>query len=316
MDARYQELIDKERAFWDAAGSTPKPQIWDDPVLQEIFFGAEERRLVERAAACGGRALEVGCGDGELALALARRGLRVTGIDLSEARIATARAAARAAGDGDNPRFIAGDLNIMPLPPGPFDVVLARDALHHIVELDALLERIDSVLAPAGRLMVFDFCGMVQAMRWCSAALYVLLPTDVPYNEKWRLRHRARPFLASQREKRAALERGAGSALHAEAPFEGISQEAIAPSIAARFEIVEHRTFLPFWWWLAPKLRLPRRLRPSVARMFRAWDDALQRMGARGAYFVLEARRRGPAHTPQGGSAGAAPALDATPHRS
>ncbi|WP_308197153.1 class I SAM-dependent methyltransferase, partial [Anaeromyxobacter sp. SG26] len=60
---------------------------------------------VERAAVmelCGGvagaRILDVGCGDGAYALALARRGARATGVDLSPAALARAGANARAAG--------------------------------------------------------------------------------------------------------------------------------------------------------------------------------------------------------------------------
>ena len=63
-------------------------------------------------------------------------------------------------------------------------------------------------------------------------------------------------------------------------------------AIARRFDIVEHRTFLPFFWYLAPKLRLGQ-LRHPIARAFRAWDGGLARAGlARGAYFIVEARRR------------------------
>ncbi len=46
----------------------------------------------------GGRLLDVPCGDGRLALELARRGLRMTGVDLSAQFLAAARDSARAEG--------------------------------------------------------------------------------------------------------------------------------------------------------------------------------------------------------------------------
>ncbi len=55
-----------------------------------------------------GSVLDVGCGTGELALALARRGLAVMGVDFSEAAIAKARAKAESA----NPE-ISGPLEFM-----------------------------------------------------------------------------------------------------------------------------------------------------------------------------------------------------------
>lgn len=286
--ARYQELARKEAEHWSGVTSGPEtPQIWDDPVLQEIFFGAEERRFMARAMQSGLRVLELGCGEGELATELARAGMRVTAIDLSAARIQAARSRATEVG----PRFTVGNLDIMPLPDGPFDCVIAHDSLHHIVELDRLLVEVERVLRPGGRLLVADFCGMVPPARALSALMYALLPTHMSYARKWGLRRRLPAFLASERQKRVALARGRGEALHESSPFEGISQESIVPSIARRFEILEHRTFLPFWWYLVAKLRLGG-LRQPVAHLFRRWDDGLLRLGVPGAYFVLEARRR------------------------
>jgi SAM-dependent methyltransferase len=295
MEAGYERLARREAEHWGAVTRDPEnPQVWDDPVLQEIFFGAEERRFLERAVASGPRVLELGCGEGDLAIALARRGLAVTAIDLSPERIR----AARAAGGAQGPEFLVGDLNTMELPAGPFDGVIAHDALHHVYALDALLGRVERVLRPGGTLLVLDFAGMGRVARALSAAILAVFPTYMPYARKWALRRRLGAFLATERDKRAALERGEGDTLHEGSPFEGISQESIVPAIAARFDVVEHRAFLPFFWYLAPKLRLGP-LRHPAARAFRRWDDALARARvARGAYFVVEARRTGAGAAP------------------
>ncbi len=290
MDERYAQLARREAAHWGSVTHDPEnPQIWDDPVLQELFFGAEERWFVARAATLGPRLLELGCGEGDLALELARRGRDVTAIDLSPERIAAARA--RVTGGG-GPAFVAGDLNYMELPAGPFDGVVAHDALHHILELDALLGRVERVLKPGGTLLVLDYAGLGRVARVGAAAVLAVFPTYLPYRRKWALRRRLGAFFATERDKRAALARGTGAPLHDASPFEGISQESIVPAIARRFEVIEHREFLPFFWYLAPKLRLGP-LRHAAARWFRAWDDRLQRVaGARGAYFTIAARRR------------------------
>jgi SAM-dependent methyltransferase len=287
---RYEELARREGAYWGSIdGDAGAPQIWHDPGLQEIFFGAEERRFVDRIAALGPRALELGCGHGELAIAVAERGLEVTAIDLSEERIAGARARA----PSGNPAFLVGDLNRMRLPDGPFDVVVAHDALHHLVDLDHVLAEVERVLRPGGALLVYDFRGMGKFWKALSAALYAVLPTRLSYAEKWRLRKGLAAFLEGERAKRAALEQGGGAALHPQSPFEGISQESIEPAIARRFDVIERREFCPFFFYLAPKLRLPAGLRLPVARALRRAEDVLRDLRlARGAYFVMECRRR------------------------
>jgi len=291
MDARYQELARKEAEHWGRGTYDPEnPKMWDDPALDEIFFGAEQRRLLDRATQCGPRVLELGCGDGDHAVELARRGLEVTAVDLSPDRIRLARERAAAAGVAVT--FLVDDLNTMDLPTGPFDCVLAHDALHHIYALDRLLADVGRVLAPGGRLLVLDFSGMSRGARALAAAILAVLPTYLPYARKWQMRRRLGSFLATERDKRAALERGGHTDLHEGSPFESISQESIVPAIARRFDVVEYRRFLPFWWYLAPKLRLGR-LQHPVARWFRRWDDGLERLRlVRGAYFTVEARPR------------------------
>lgn len=87
------------------------------------------------------RVLEVGCGKGELTTALAAAGYDVLGID-------------PAAPTGDRFRRLKlEDLDETET----FDAVVAGRSLHHIRDLDAALDRIVSILAPAGVLVVDEF---------------------------------------------------------------------------------------------------------------------------------------------------------------
>jgi SAM-dependent methyltransferase len=84
------------------------------------------------------RVLEVGCGRGDLARALARTGHRVVAID---------------------PHAPAGDLFRAATledfaDPEPFDAVVASLALHHVADLPGALDKIVSLLRPAGRLIL------------------------------------------------------------------------------------------------------------------------------------------------------------------
>jgi SAM-dependent methyltransferase len=84
------------------------------------------------------RVLEVGCGRGDLARALARAGHRVVAID-PDAPV------------GD--LFHATTLEDFGAPE-PFDAVVASLALHHVADLPGAVDKIVSLLRPAGRLIL------------------------------------------------------------------------------------------------------------------------------------------------------------------
>jgi SAM-dependent methyltransferase len=87
------------------------------------------------------RVLEVGCGDGTLALELAVVGYDVLAID-------------PVAPEGEIfRRTTVEELD----DPGPFGAVVASRSLHHVHDLDAGLDRIVAVLEPGGLLLVDEF---------------------------------------------------------------------------------------------------------------------------------------------------------------
>lgn len=94
-----------------------------------------------------GRLLEVGCGDGRLAQALAAKGFRIVAIDPD----ATAVDAARARGI-DAHRAAIEDFQAE-----GFDAVLFTRSLHHVVPLDAVLARTAGALEPGATVLVEDF---------------------------------------------------------------------------------------------------------------------------------------------------------------
>jgi ubiquinone/menaquinone biosynthesis C-methylase UbiE len=101
-----------QRAMW-ASGNYPE-------VARRIESVAE--LLAQRAgAAAGVRMLDVATGSGNVALAGARAGAEVTGLDLTPELLEAARA--RAAEAGLEVRFLEGDAEELPFEDGSFDVV-------------------------------------------------------------------------------------------------------------------------------------------------------------------------------------------------
>ena len=103
----------------------------------------------------GARVVEVGCGSGAVARALAGRPEvgEVVGVDPSPVFLARAR---ELAGDLPGLSFVEGDARALPFDAGFADVVVCHTLLCHVPEPAAALAEAWRILRPGGRLAVFD----------------------------------------------------------------------------------------------------------------------------------------------------------------
>lgn len=288
---QYNNYISREARSWGSVRPDPSnPQLWHDEQLFELFFGKEYRWLIHCAVSHGPDVLELGCGNGDLSLTIAKEGCRVTGLDLSSERIDRATFRAAEAGLSGRSSFSVADLNRVTLPERAYSCVVAHDSLHHIFHLDHLLSEVRKSLKPGGSIAVMDYCGMGYVRKIAAAGLAAILPTHQPYSVKWQSRKHLRSFLAGEQSKRDAISAGDSSVLHSESPFEGVSQLSLIQKLGDVFEPVQLKTFLPFWFYLAPKLRISARSRTAAGRIFRSLDSGLSALGVRGAYFTFEGR--------------------------
>jgi ubiquinone/menaquinone biosynthesis C-methylase UbiE len=102
----------------------------------------------------GARVLEVAPGPGYLAIELARRGLRVTAIDISHSFVRIAGDHARAAGVDLDVRH--GNASQLPCPDDAFDFVVCRAAIKNFSDPLGALNETYRVLAPGGRASIID----------------------------------------------------------------------------------------------------------------------------------------------------------------
>ncbi|MGW1148290.1 class I SAM-dependent methyltransferase [Streptomyces sp. NPDC002454] len=117
-----------------------------------------------------GEALDVGCGDGLLALKLTGRARRVTGIDASPEMIARSR---DRAGGRPGLAFVEGDFLTADLPAAGYDFVCSVTAVHHM-DFAAALTRMRELLRPGGTLMVVGLARESSPAEW--AALVAAAP--------------------------------------------------------------------------------------------------------------------------------------------
>jgi ubiquinone/menaquinone biosynthesis C-methylase UbiE len=132
-----------------------------DPLLFRGQLRALWRKTIDLARLQPGeQALDVGCGTGTLALAVARRmgrTLRVVGIDPSAQQVARARA--KAARRHATIEFQIAVIEQLPFPDQSFDVVFSTLMMHHLpapLKRQGLAETA-RVLKPGGRLVIGDF---------------------------------------------------------------------------------------------------------------------------------------------------------------
>jgi demethylmenaquinone methyltransferase/2-methoxy-6-polyprenyl-1,4-benzoquinol methylase len=133
-----------------------------DLITRVLSYGQDrrwKRRLVSMAAPAGDAAgivaLDLATGTGDIAFALARRGARVVGLDLTMRMIVLARA--KRSRNGANPSFLVGDMLALPFPERAFDVVTTGYGLRNVPDLTAAIDEIRRVLKPGGRVLSLDF---------------------------------------------------------------------------------------------------------------------------------------------------------------
>ena len=138
---------------------------WHTSLLGKFALWA---RLLDQAELSeGGKALDLGCGHGMVAVmtALRRPGITVTGIDLwrsvdqSHNTAAAAMSNAEINGVSDRVRFDTGDMTQLPYPDGSFQLVTASMAIHNIPTRDGrrlAITEAARVLAGGGSILIAD----------------------------------------------------------------------------------------------------------------------------------------------------------------
>lgn len=141
------------------------------------------------------RVLEIGCGEGGNLLPFARRGCKVTGVDMDRQRTEQARS------------FFSGHANAVfthcdfleyPLPGSEkdkFDIIILHDVIEHVARKEAFLAHVREFMAQGGVLFVafpawqMPFGGHQQICRsrFCSHIPYIHLLPNTAY--AWLLKH-------------------------------------------------------------------------------------------------------------------------------
>ncbi|MDE8343421.1 MAG: class I SAM-dependent methyltransferase [Acidocella sp.] len=162
------------------APTTIGPEVyvsWRAASLGAITEKIEQRLILEMMGELVGcRVLDVGCGDGALACAVALLGADVTGTDPDPAMLAIARARAEKA--GVHMTFLEARVDQLPFADASFDVVTSVTVLCFVPDAADAVREMARVLRPGGRLVLGELGRWnVWAMRrrvlgWLGSATW------------------------------------------------------------------------------------------------------------------------------------------------
>jgi ubiquinone/menaquinone biosynthesis methyltransferase len=134
-----------------------------DLITAVLSYGQDARwkkKLVSIAdVRPGERALDLAAGTGDIAFAVAARGAKTIGLDITHRmlQLARLRSSGAKAGQAAFVPLINGDMAALPFATASFDLVTTGYGLRNVPDLNAAIEEIARVLKPGGRLLSLDF---------------------------------------------------------------------------------------------------------------------------------------------------------------
>ena len=155
------ETMSQQRHFLPGMGRDWLLPLYD-PLTRALGMRDAHRRLIDLAdLRAGQRVLEIGCGTGNLLLAVKRLrpDVGVAGLDPDARALARARRKARR--EELAVQLDEGFADALPYPDAAFDRVLSAFMFHHLEADDRLqaLAEVARVLRPGGSLHLLDFGG-------------------------------------------------------------------------------------------------------------------------------------------------------------
>ncbi|MEE4360498.1 MAG: bifunctional 2-polyprenyl-6-hydroxyphenol methylase/3-demethylubiquinol 3-O-methyltransferase UbiG [Pseudomonadales bacterium] len=135
---------DEDGPFWPLHVLNRLRTRW---ILEQVVPGASGPAPLE-----GFEALDVGCGGGLLAEAMARAGARVTGIDVTERNLAIATLHAERSGLAVTYRHQAAE--DLARTGARFDLVLNMEVVEHVADLPGFMDAVNSLVRPGGHQFV------------------------------------------------------------------------------------------------------------------------------------------------------------------
>ncbi len=289
----YQQRLEQEAELWgriaeEQASSVPPDWRYLREDRHNVIMHRTSIDALLDQVQPGMNVLELGCNSGWLTLAMAQRGAIAHGLDISDIAIQLAQSYYSTVQHEVSGRatYQVADLNVIELPAEHYDIVAVKGTLHHLVNLDQIIERVHATLKPGGLLWISDTRGEEAVLTVLLASGWTfLLPTQVSYRDKVRglLRFGTR---APSRVKASMQADGLS-------PFEGAGREHDwLESVSQRFEIERQIDSPAFTGYVSAQLNMPDRVAIPLLKTMHRIDSELVRLKIlRNTGLILYARK-------------------------
>lgn len=163
--------------YWSCKYLAPRLEHFGYSYPQDFFAKeiARQRQTMGRPV----RAISIGAGNGDIENEVARLlrergvdGVRIECLDINPTMLARCHQTAQAQGLQDVVVPVVGDFNHW-VPNGHYDIVLASQSLHHVVELEKLFDAVSTAIGDHGVFLISDTIGRNGHMRWPEALAQV-----------------------------------------------------------------------------------------------------------------------------------------------
>jgi len=144
------------------------PRVFDDPEWAQGYYKRDAKHIAQLGKRytqrlqtihfTGGKILDVGCGFGTIAIALAQAfpQAEIVGVDLSAPLLELAQSLAQQADVASRITFTKGDVQALDFSAATFDLAICTFMLHLVADPVAMLNEIERVTAPTGKIMITD----------------------------------------------------------------------------------------------------------------------------------------------------------------
>jgi SAM-dependent methyltransferase len=161
-----EQMKDSMRAPWIAGDF--------GAIARNIGVPEAESFVARMGLEPGARVLDIACGTGNVTIPLARRGVMVTGLDMTPGLLEEARA--RAARDGLDIQFDEGFAETLPYPDASFDVVVSMFGIMFSPFPETVASEMARVLRPGGRLALANWTQSGFGWKMASVVSQYLPP--------------------------------------------------------------------------------------------------------------------------------------------
>lgn len=153
----------------------------NSPYVLRRYYHQQDYSSILKYLKPGERVLEIGCGEGILAVFMAKKGLKVTALDISKPNLESAKNFAEKNGVREKIEFVEGDAENLPFESNSFEVVIADNVLEHLPNFYKGLEEIKRVMKKRA-IIVLPACFLNPcALALLGGDVYWKITRRTPY---------------------------------------------------------------------------------------------------------------------------------------